>query len=352
MFKGLKELFTGNKQSRQTSVAVSKPVTQAQISTEAPSAPTHSDQNDELQPLEHARELNLAFISSLLGVRAVETEQSKQQEMELRAALDAEISCMSEKTIPKLSRSAMALLHDLMSPDVPQKKIIAAVNDDPGLAGKVLSTANSSVYVAPGVKIDGLEHAVAMLGHVTLRHIVMVSLMSDKFKVNSHYFDTFGDSLWQHSTEVATNARAIATEMGGDPGLAYFVGLVHDIGKLIIFKHLIELHSTDKQQPHAQVFSNLINDYSEALTLRACETWKLPEYWYKPIIDFQHKDNQGLDSIESQALFLANTYAELNALFAAAEITQFELVWRLEGSGSNLEEFLALYPDAIKVENQ
>lgn len=304
------------------------------------------------QSLEHARELNLAFISNLLGVRALETDESKEQETSLRIALDAEMSGMTEKSIPKLSKSALNLMHDLMKPDVDQNKIVEAVNEDPGLAGKVLSIANSPVYVAPSIEIKGIEHALAMLGHMRLRQVVMTSLMADKFKIDAYYFKTFGKALWDHSTEVAVNAREISCQNGGDEGLAYFAGLIHDIGKLVIFKKLVELHKDKDQQPHPQVFSNLLNDYSHALTRRACEVWDLPDYWYLPVIEFQMGEPGDLKSSEAVALFLANYLAELHTLFKAGEITQFELVWRLQEVGSDIEQFKTLYPEALPEEEE
>ncbi|MGH1462653.1 MAG: HDOD domain-containing protein [Neptuniibacter sp.] len=349
MLSRLTRIFSGKKQIGSPDISSNE----QKVCLDPPCAVFQEKSNTEYgnQSLEHARELNLTFISNLLGVRALETDASKQQESELRVALDAEVVGLTEKSIPKLSKSALNLMHDLMSPTVDQKKIVNAVNEDPALAGKVLSYANSPVYVAPGIKIKGIEHALAMLGQMRLRQIVMVSLMSDKFKVDSYYFEAFGKSLWEHSTEVAINAREIAEKKGGDAGLAYFSGLIHDIGKLIIFKKLVELHRKDKQQPHPQVFSHLLNDYSDALTRKACEVWELPDYWYLPILEFQMASQGDLKTTESVALFLANSFAELHALYVAGEITQFELVWRLQEAGSDLEEFITMYPDIDREES-
>lgn len=345
MFSKLKSLFFGGSDRKTPSDTGS--VAQVEKEKSAENTPVQEYGN---QSLEHARELNLAFISSLLGVRAVETEESKAQEEQLRMALDAELVGMTDKAIPKLSKSAMTLMTDLMNPEIAQSKIISAIKEDPALAGKVISVANSPLFVAPGVEIKDLEHALSMLGQIRLKDVVMSSLVADKFKIDSYYFETFGKALWDHSSEVAVNARDIAEKSGGNPSLAYFVGLVHDIGKLIIFKKLIELHTKEKTEPHPQVFSNLLGDYSYALTRRACEVWELPEYWVKPIVEFQLAEPGNLQEPESIALFLANNFAELHALFSVGEITQFELVWRLQESGSNLEEFQHVYPDAIPEE--
>ena len=299
------------------------------------------------EQLQHARELNLAFISSLLGSRAIVTEESAAQEAELRVILDAEMVGITDKSIPKLSKSALSLMQDLMNPDVDQDQINAAVSEDPGLAGKVLSMANSPVFVAPDIKINDIPHALAMLGHAKLRQVVMNSLMADQFELKAGYFKDFGAGLWQHSAEVAANAAKLAAENGGDSGRAYFAGLIHDIGKLIIFKKLVQLHQQEKQQPHPQVFGHLLNDYSQALTRRACEVWALPEDWYAPVMEWQMGEFAELEAPESIALFLANYFSELHTLFKAGEITEFELIWRLQEIGSNAEQFESLYPNAF-----
>lgn len=340
MLSKLKSMF-GDKSAKPAPNKVTK---QAQVSE---TAEAEEPVEYGSRSLEHARELGLAFISNLLGVRAVANEGSLQQELELRAELDGEMSGMTEKSIPKLSKNSLTLMSDLLDPETAQKKIIDAVKEDPALVGKIISITNSPVFVAPDIKIKDLEHAISMLGQARLRDLVMASLVSDQFKVNNYYFETFGKGLWDHSSEVANISRKIAEQTGGQPGLAFFVGLIHDVGKLVIFKKLVEIHARDKAEPHPQVFSHLLNDYSHALTRRACEIWQLPTDWYQPILEFQFAEPGDLKQPESVALFLANTYAELNALFLAGEITQFELVWRLQEAGTSLDEFCEVFPETV-----
>ncbi|WP_415901282.1 HDOD domain-containing protein [Neptuniibacter sp. QD29_5] len=297
------------------------------------------------QTIEHSRELSLSFISNLLGVRAVITEESTKQEELLRVALEQELKNLNEESIPKLSKNALLLMNALVDPDSPQEKIVTAIKEDPALAGKVISIANSPTFIGSDMEIKDLEHALSMLGQQRLKDVVLSSLVADKFEIDSFYFEVFGKALWGHSSEVANNAKKISEVIGGNSNLAYFVGLVHDIGKLIIFKKLIELHADGKQQPHPQVFSNLLADYSHALTRRACEVWELPEDWYTPILEFQMETQGDCRQPESVALFLANAFAELNALYSEGEITEFELVWRLQQAGSTVDDYRKLYPE-------
>ncbi|WP_299181555.1 HDOD domain-containing protein [uncultured Neptuniibacter sp.] len=311
---------------------------------EVVSSTDSSASHEGAETVRQARELTLSFISGLLGVRALETDESAVQASQMRALLDAELIGLSEDSIPKLSNDAIVLFKVMMDPEVGFKQLDEAISKDPGLAGKVISMANSPAYLSADIEIASLEHAISMLGTARLKHVVMSALVSDQFDIECNYFRSFGKALWEHSGEVANNARKLAERGGGDPSLAYFCGLIHDIGKLIIFKKLVELFSQQKEEPHPVVFSALLNDYSDALTRRACEVWELPDRWCQPVYEFQISEFDAMNNPDAIALYQANIFAELNALFAAGEITEFELVWRLQSAGSTVEEFREFYP--------
>ncbi|WP_067867512.1 HDOD domain-containing protein [Neptuniibacter marinus] len=349
MFEQIKAFFGHKAHQENTPVAKSEPLnatTEAQKVQQTDSeCPSLESENYGIKPLRNARELSLTFISSLLGVRVLDSEASKAQERLLRASLDEELIGLSDESIPKLSKTALTLMADLLSAERVQSKIITAIQEDPALAGKIISIANSPLFVASDMEIKDLSHALSLLGEERLKSIVMSSLLADKFEVNSYYFETFGKALWEHSSEVAENARKIALKINADPSLSYFVGLIHDIGKLMIFRKLVELHSDENIEPHPQVFSHLLNDYSDALTRQACEFWRLPVRWYQPILDCQGAELGDLKLPESIALFLGNRFAELHSLHQGGEITDFELVWRLTEVGSSIDEYHDLYPN-------
>lgn len=334
MLSKLKSLFGAGRKTGKTASTATADQSQTESVEAEPKSLT----------LQHSRELSLAFTSSLLGSRAVETDASRQQEEQLTDLLEAELLGLDENAIPKMSKSALDLMQLLMAGDVPSEKIVSAIKQDPGLAGKVIAVANSPLYIGPGVEIKDLEHALGMLGLITLKKVVMASLVADQFELDSYYFDTFGKGLWEHSSEVAINASTMAKAAHANDSLAYFVGLVHDIGKLIIFKQLVLLHKKEQQEPHPAVFGRLLDRYADALTRQACQVWGLPEYWYQPIQEFQLAEPGEILLAESQALYKANAFSELNALFKAGEITEFELVWRLGELGVEVDEFWGYYP--------
>ncbi|MDO6593915.1 HDOD domain-containing protein [Neptuniibacter sp. 1_MG-2023] len=349
MFERIKAFFCGKPQLENASVFKAESSDKAQKSSELTLLESESYG---FKSLDNARELSLTFVSSLLGVRALDSDESKEQERLLRASLDEELIGLSDESIPKLSKTALTLMADLLDSDTAQSKIITAIQEDPALAGKVISIANSPFFVSSDMEIKDLGHALSLLGAERLKKVVMSSLLADKFEVNSYYFETFGKALWAHSSEVAENARKIAIKVGANLNLSYFVGLIHDIGKLMIFKKLVELHSHESIEPHPQVFSHLLNDYSHALTRQACEFWALPEHWYQPILECQTAEPGDLKLPESMALFLGNHFAELHSLHQAGEITDFELVWRLTEVGSNIDEYQGLYSDSLKAEER
>lgn len=223
MLSKLKSIFWGKGDTNCASDFQDDPVTKFHLEVSEAQEYGHKS-------LENARELSLAFVSNMLGVRAVETEASKSQEERLRAALDAELLGLSEKSIPALSKKSLSLMSDLLNPETPYSKITAAIHDDPALAGKALLVVNSPLFIAPDIEIKNLEHALSMLGNKRLKDVVMASLIADKFEIDSYHFEMFGKALWEHSSEVAVNAKKVAEQKGADTDLAYFVGLTHDVG--------------------------------------------------------------------------------------------------------------------------
>jgi putative nucleotidyltransferase with HDIG domain len=110
--------------------------------------------------------------------------------------------------------------------------LLRIVSEDPAFAIEVIRVANSPL-VAPMSPIQTLPSAVARLG--ARRTASMVTAMS-AIRV---FVPTTDDQreLWGHALDTAVTARVIAEHSGGlvDPDEAYVAGLLHDIGRLVMF---------------------------------------------------------------------------------------------------------------------
>jgi len=105
---------------------------------------------------------------------------------------------------------------------------------DQSLSAKVLKVANSAYYGGRAARrVNSLQHAVVIIGFDEVKEIILTTSL----------FHTFRDAkevktlkpLWQHSMECALVAKRLAWVYRYEAlDEAYLVGLIHDIGKLVI----------------------------------------------------------------------------------------------------------------------
>lgn len=105
---------------------------------------------------------------------------------------------------------------------------------DQSLSAKVLKVANSAYYGgrASG-KVNSLHHAIMIIGFDMVKEIVLTASFFHTFK-NSEEIEEF-KPLWTHSLACALVAKRLGWVYRYEPlDEAYLVGLIHDIGKLVI----------------------------------------------------------------------------------------------------------------------
>ena len=121
-------------------------------------------------------------------------------------------------------------------------QVTETISRDPALTSKLLKAANSAYYGFPQ-EITDLERAVALLGFNMVKSLalsvgVFQTLGSGK---NTPCFSMEG--LWIHSLSVATVIRELAKRLGKEDEKAHLfvVGLLHDIGKVVLDQFFNEL---------------------------------------------------------------------------------------------------------------
>lgn len=130
-----------------------------------------------------------------------------------------------------------AVLVRLMSLDDDSPELFDEVLDlagkDPNLAVRILQLANSADS-APENPIETLPTAIARVGAAHLTSLITAMSVVKVFV--PHTEGQF--ELWSHSVEVATIAQLIAAKSNDralDPSRAYLCGLLHDIGRFVLF---------------------------------------------------------------------------------------------------------------------
>jgi len=126
------------------------------------------------------------------------------------------------------------------NPQSSMKDIGDIISDDPGLTSRLLQLVNSAFYSFPS-RIETVSRALFIVGTQQLRDLALATSIMALFKgipgdlVNM-------ESFWKHSVACGLAAKILATYRRCEMNVERFfaAGIIHDIGRLIIYKKMPE----------------------------------------------------------------------------------------------------------------
>ncbi len=114
------------------------------------------------------------------------------------------------------------------------------VSQDPGLTARLLRLVNSAFYGFHD-KIETVSHAISLIGTRQLQDIALATSVIELFRDVPAEFVNM-DSFWKHSLYCGLTARSLAAKKRESNVERFFVGgLLHDIGRVIIYNHYAEI---------------------------------------------------------------------------------------------------------------
>jgi putative nucleotidyltransferase with HDIG domain len=197
-------------------------------------------------------------------------------------ALDAERIVTSVLKVAALPEVALKFSEAMKDPLTSNQDLENIVSEDSALAAKVLMIANSALFNFPS-KIDTISNAITIIGHKQLSEIILSCSIVAMFKdIPQDVIDM--QQFWRHSIAVATAARIIASSRREQNIEKFFTaGLLHDIGKLIIFveapKYAVEVlkQCSDKKELMHKVEKDVLGFDHAKLGAMLLKKWKLPD---------------------------------------------------------------------------
>jgi signal transduction histidine kinase/HD-like signal output (HDOD) protein len=157
------------------------------------------------------------------------------------------------KNLPTLPHILIKLIRACSEDEPNLTEISKIIEKDPSLSSKILTMVNSAFYGLPE-KVESIHQSVAFLGTSTIKNIAIGASIYQTFipaKTNTFINLKF---FWWHSLRCAVLARLIAKKVKyNNPDEAFLAGLLHDIGKLILWvnypKEYTDLFEKHKDRP-------------------------------------------------------------------------------------------------------
>ena len=138
-------------------------------------------------------------------------------------------------TIPSLPEVVNEVCKLVNDPNANTKQLDAIIVKDAAMAAKMLRMVNS-VYYGLSQPVRSLDQAIGVLGFKTIRSIALSIGVINLFQQQHASFNM--KLFWTHSAVCATLCRMLAQKAKlCDPELAFTVGLLKDIGKLILVEN-------------------------------------------------------------------------------------------------------------------
>ena len=188
------------------------------------------------------------------------------------------------ESMPTLPTVALRVLEVTSNPESSANDLMEIIAPDISLTTKILKIANSPFYGLTR-EISSLQHAVTVLGFKEIRNMVISTVAFESFK-NFKQDDRFDiKRFWRHSFCCGLAAKIIAVELKCTSSELFVAGLIHDIGKLVMyiafpveFLKLVDMISPLKLKYTAfEAEKNVFEMAHDEVGMKLLKKWLFPE---------------------------------------------------------------------------
>ena len=217
--------------------------------------------------------------------------------------------------LPSLPQTLIELIDKCNSNDRNLREIGTIVARDATISARILQLSNSA-FIGARNKFTDIEQAVIYLGIDTVRNLAI--------SVSVH--ETFGNldsikaldisAFWYHSFLTAVLAKTLSEEIHyPHPAEAYLTGLLHDVGKLLLYTSFPDRYpSILEQEYHGDMLpvlerGNLSVTHPEASSLLVSQ-WNLEQSITDAVYN-HHEDQNHIEELDTLAklLYTANRFS-------------------------------------------
>jgi HD-like signal output (HDOD) protein len=226
--------------------------------------------------------------------------------------------------LPEVPQRVVATIHDPLSSI---DDLVTIIEEDAVLSMKILSLANSA-YFATVSEINDLNTACSRLGMKSIANIAHAVANANLYKTSKVEHRKLMEQLWTHAIATAYCADSIGQKVGLDSNTVFVGGLVHDIGKLVLFDALTNKYSGNigRLSEDTSLLIKVISQFAPLAGLHVIQHWKLaPELAFSTLFSSAPEHNPSADwSLLSHAICLSNAAAEQIG-FSIGEVEQTDL---------------------------
>jgi len=207
-----------------------------------------------------------------------------------------EIPCM-----PAVVGQALNILDD---PNADIKQLATTLSMDIAITTQILKLVNSAYYGFPS-QITSINKAMALIGFDKVRSLIM------SVAVKPMMMSFSGKALWNHSIRCAVGSQYLAKSLNyGDPDEAFVMGLLHDIGKIVM--HIYNKNAFSEVQKLVSIGADTLDAEKTFFGFSHTEAGKvLVEKWNLPLIigitaEHHHNPLRAPETVSSSIVYVTD----------------------------------------------
>jgi putative nucleotidyltransferase with HDIG domain len=194
--------------------------------------------------------------------------------------------------LPVFDSAAARIQQELAKSEPSITVIEKIITSDQALATQVLKIANSSFYRGLA-EVGSVRAAIMRLGMEEIAKVVLLATARQHFKSTDKAINAMMKKLWQHAVGCAYGTVWLSRRYsyGVDQSQAFFGGLFHDVGKLLI---LVIIEQIKRQNKTLKLTEALLLEAMARLHAREgaklLAQWNMPEYFCEIARDHHNEE--------------------------------------------------------------
>lgn len=208
-------------------------------------------------------------------------------------------------TLPPLPQVPESVLKRLRDRNANLADVAKDIAEDQVIAAELVRMANSPLYGGMN-KITAIHPAVTRLGTRAIRTLMMnQSFRSAAFHRKGADTD-LASIIWYRSLAAGTIMRGLAAFTDVDAEDAFLIGLLHDIGNVIVLRIVDEQRALTDYSVDIDTFEYLCYESHQEFGELIADAWKLPAS-LKALVADHHAYPDADDDLRTERLLLALT---------------------------------------------
>jgi len=212
-----------------------------------------------------------------------------------------------EVTLPAMPQVVFAIEETMKKEDANVNDLSKLIAMDVGISSKLMGVANS-VFYGGLTECTAVDEAILRLGMQETKQLVYLIANRNLFALKDRRYEKIIEDLYIHSVACGAAGQAMAKHLRLNDSHNFFaLGLLHDIGKLLVLQVLSEI-TKDTRGVDITLAKNIMDSLHNKAGYMLLEKWNFPKIYSQ--IALAHENISDLEDPEEElaVIYLANRY--------------------------------------------